>query len=374
MKSRRIALIHDWLTGMRGGEKVLAVLCRIFPSADLFTLVHLPGKLSPMIERHKIQTSPLQRFPNVGRYYRHLLPLMPWAIERFDFSGYDLLISTSHCVAKGAIPPAGVPHYSYCHTPMRYIWDQFDDYFGPGKASLPARMAMNAFRGPLQRWDVDSSARVTRFLANSKNVQERIQRIYHRDSDVLYPPVSYDFFSGGIEERRKTDLANSFYLIVSALAPYKRVDIAIEAFRRMGKRLVIIGDGQDNARLRALAGADVRFLGWRENEALRSAYAQCRALVFPGIEDFGIVPLEAMAAGAPVIAFGRGGALETVVDGATGVFFPDQTTDSLIEAVERFERTGLDAGAIQAQARRFSEQTCEAAFRRTFVEYQNEMS
>ena len=243
--SCRIALVHDWLTGMRGGEKVLEVLCELFPKADLFTLVHVPGKVSPIIESHRIITSPLQKFPNVGAYYRDLLPLMPWAMNQLDFSIYNLVISTSHCVAKAAKPAGGAQHVCYCHTPMRYIWDQYDSYFGPGTRFMArAYGMMKIIRPALQRWDVATVPRVQRFIANSKNVRERIQRLYHRDADVIYPPADVNFYSAspGLRatlSRREKGLgveAMIPYLIVSALAPYKRVDVALEAFGRLGKR------------------------------------------------------------------------------------------------------------------------------------------
>jgi glycosyltransferase involved in cell wall biosynthesis len=372
---RRIALIHDWLTGMRGGEKVLEVLCGIFPDSNIFTLVHLPGKVSPAIESHLIFTSPLQKIPNIGSYYRHLLPLMPWAIERFNFSGYDLLISTSHCVAKAAIPAEGAKHVNYCHTPMRYIWDQYDAYFAPGRASLPVRWIMAALRPHLQRWDVETVPRVHEFIANSENVRARIRRIYHRDASVIYPPVDVDFYSvraSRSDAGRRT--SDDFYLIVSALAPYKRVDIALEAFRRMNKKLIIIGEGQESRALKETCGPLAEFRGWLSDAELRSYYQRCRALLFPGEEDFGIVPLEAMAAGCPVIAYRKGGALETIAENRTGVFFDNQAPQSIVEAVQRFERMPFDAAAISAHAERFSRRHCEAAFRSYFLEYAPEMS
>jgi len=362
----KIALIHDWLTGMRGGEKVLEVLCGIFPEADVFTLVHLPGKVSPVIERHRIITSPLQRIPGIGRYYRHLLPFMPWAIEKFNFKGYDALISTSHCVAKGAEPPPGVNHWCYCHTPMRYIWDQYDSYFGPGRTSWPVQKAMELVRPRMQRWDVESSARVYQFFANSKNVQDRIEQIYHRSSSVIYPPVETEFFG---MEPGPSPLNDPYYLIVSAFAPYKRLDIAVEAFTLNKKSLIIIGEGQEEAQLRAKAGPNIQFKGWLDAAGLRQHYALCRALIFPGEEDFGIVPVEAMAAGRPVIAFSKGGALETVINGRTGIFFDKQTPKALMETVRRFEIMTWDSAEIKRHARNFDRQQCEKAFREAFVEF-----
>ncbi len=362
---QRVAIIHDWLTGMRGGEKVLEVLCELFPAADLFTLLHVPGTVSPMIERHPIHTSFLQHLPQSQRYYRHLLPLMPIAMEGFDFSPYDLLISTSHCVAKMAKPRPGAHHVCYCHTPMRYIWDQYDSYFGPGRASWPVRVTMRLLRPALQRWDLTTLPRVHRFIANSKNVSERIQRIYHRESVVIYPPTDVDFFSQGTSHRRSDD----FYLLVSALAPYKRVELAIEALQHLGRRLIIIGDGQQRKALRQMAGDQVEFLGWGSSDDLRKHYAQARALLFPGEEDFGIVPVEAMAAGCPVIALRKGGALETVVENQTGIFFNEPTVKSLADAIQRFETMSFSSQTIRDRARLFDRQRCAAAFQAYFVEY-----
>jgi glycosyltransferase involved in cell wall biosynthesis len=346
----KVALVHDWLTGMRGGEKVLEELCGIFPQADIFTLVHVAGSVSSVIESHKIHTSPLQKFPDVERRYRHYLPLMPWAVGRLNLSGYDLVISSSHCVAKGAKAPAGVPHVCYCHTPMRYVWDQYSDYFGPGRASAPVRGAMAVLAPALRRWDVKTAGGVTRFIANSNNVRDRIRRFYGRDADVVYPPVDTDRFA------LSPEAPEDFYLMVTAFAPYKRVDVAIQAFRRMNKRLVLVGGGQEERRLKALAGTRTEFKGWAPAERLAEFYARCRALVFPGEEDFGIVPVEAMASGRPVIAYGRGGALETVKEGETGVFFHAQTPDSLTEAVRRFESMRFDPARIRAHALRFGKQ------------------
>jgi glycosyltransferase involved in cell wall biosynthesis len=372
VSARRIALVHDWLTGMRGGEKVLEVLCEIFPRADVYTLVHLPGHVSPAIESHRIYTSPLQNVPGIGAVYRHLLPFMPWAIERFDFSGYDLLISTSHCVAKAAIPAEGAKHVCYCHTPMRYIWDQYDAYFGPGRASWLVRQAMVRLRPRLQRWDVATVPRVHQFIANSENVRARIRRIYQRDASVIYPPVDVEFYCRGVSARQPD--RESFYLIVSALAPYKRVDIAIEAFRRMNRKLVVIGEGQERRRLKESAGSGIEFLGWLNQAELRSYYQRCRGLLFPGEEDFGIIPLEAMAAGCPVIAYRRGGALETVVENKTGIFFYAQTPQAIREAVKRFETLSFHPADVSAHAGRFNRQHCAAAFRSYFLEYASEMS
>lgn len=344
----KVALVHDWLTGMRGGEKVLEEFCRLFPDADIFTLLHVKGSVSPTIESRRIVTSPLQYFPQVGKRYRQYLPILPWAVGRLDLRGYELVVSVSHCVAKGVRVPAGVPHVCYCNAPMRFVWDQYPHYFGPGRASLPVRMAMGALAPSLRRWDVKTAAGVTRFIGNSGTIVNRIKRYYGLDAEIVYPAVDVDFFP--LQKGPRED----FYLMVSAFAPYKRVDIAIDAFNRLGKRLVIVGKGQDERALRAQAGATVEFKGWASDRELAGLYGRCRALIFPGEEDFGIVPVEAMAAGSPVIAFGRGGVTETVVEGETGVFFPEQTPESLAAAVRRFETLTLDPALCRARAEKFN--------------------
>jgi glycosyltransferase involved in cell wall biosynthesis len=255
---------------------------------------------------------------------------------------------------------------------MRYIWDQYDQYFAPGRASRVVRAAMALLRPSLQRWDLKTLPRVSHFLANSENVRGRIQRLYHRDAQVIYPPVDYDFYAAEpvFNAAEKSD----FYLVVSALAPYKRIDLAVEACRRLKKKLVVIGDGQESRALRALAGPDVQFLGWRSGLELRDYYRRAKGLLFPGEEDFGIVPLEAMAAGCPVLAFGKGGALETVVHGETGFFFQDLTVESLAAAIALNEKAPLDPLMARKRAEQFSRVHCERAFRALFVEYKGEMS
>ena len=332
----KVALIHDWLTGMRGGEKCLEVLCEIFPQAEIFALLHVPGSVSPAIERLPIHTSFVQKLPFASGKYRRYLPLFPRAIERFDLSEYDLVISCSHCVAKGARPRAGAVHVCYCFTPMRYVWDMYDEYFGPGRAGLFTRKAIAYFAPKLRKWDVETADRVTHFVAISDHVADRIRRHYGRESAVIHPPVDAARFRISAER-------GDYYLMVSALAPYKRVDTAVEAFAKLGLPLKIIGSGQDEARLRKLASDNVEFLGWQPDAAVAEHYSRCRAFVFPGEEDFGITPLEAMASGAPVIALRRGGALETVIGPdadrpATGVFFDEPTPGCLAEAVTWFQQ------------------------------------
>lgn len=343
---KHIALVHDWLVSMRGGEKVFEVLCELFPDAEVFTLVHRNGELSEPIERMKIWTSFIQSLPFGKSHYQYYLPLYPNAIRQFDLRDFDLVISSSSAAAKGVRVRDGALHICYCHTPMRYIWDQYEEYFGVGRASFAARMAMKFFLNSLRVWDVGAAKGVHHFIANSANVQERIKRIYHRDSVVIYPPVDVQRFSLSHRD-------DGYYLIVSALVPYKRIDLAVEAFNRLGKKLIIIGSGSEEKKLKLSAKQNIEFLGWASDEDIATCYAGCRALIFPGEDDFGIVPVEAMACGKPVIAFGKGGTLETVVDGKTGLFFSEQNVESIEEAVKKFEKMSFDGAAIRQHAMKF---------------------
>jgi glycosyltransferase involved in cell wall biosynthesis len=350
----RVALVHDWLTGMRGGERCLEVLCELYPDADLFTLLHVPGTVSSVIERRRIVTSFVQRLPGARRRYRQYLPVFPWAVQAFDLRGYDLVVSTSHCVAKGAPAPPGAVHLSYCFTPMRYVWDLYDDYFGRRAGPL-TRVLMPPVAAALRRWDRLSSAGVHHFAAISRHIAERIERCYGRAAEVIYPPVDV----GRFEPADGTP--GEFYLVVSALVPYKRVDLAVAAATRRGARLLVVGTGPEEGRLRASAGPAVEFLGWRSDAEVVQLYRRCRAVLFPGVEDFGIVPLEAMAAGRPVIALADGGARETVVgleatgEPPTGVFFGGQTVEALAEAMATFEREAarFEPKALRARAELF---------------------
>jgi len=353
----RVALVHDWLTGMRGGERVLDELCGLFPDADLYTLVHVPGSTSQRIEARRIFASPLSRLPGAARHYRKLLPLFPWAIERFCLEDYDLVLSSSHAVAKGVRVPQGAVHLCYCFTPMRYIWDQTDAYLGHGLRRLLAAPLLRYLRN----FDVRTStpSHVHRFVAISQSVADRIFRHYGRESSVVYPPVDLD-------RLRPSDGApEDFYLVVGGFVPYKREDLAIDAFRGLGRRLVVAGDGPMRAALEARAPANVTFLGRVSDPELAQLYTRCRALLYPQEEDFGIVALEAQACGRPVIAFGRGGAQETVVpflpDQAagtppTGVYFDVQTPEALASAIRFFEANerSFAPQAIRAHAERFS--------------------
>ncbi len=348
--AKRVALIHDWLTGMRGGEKVLEELCLMFPEADIFTLIHTPDRISEGIEKHRIIESPIVRLPFGRRFFRTYLPLFPWAMESFDLKGYDLIISSSHSVAKGVIPTPDALHVTYAHTPMRYVWDVRSDYLGPQQLSQPLRAAAGLVAHYLRIWDEVSAARVDRFAANSGHIRDRIRKYYRREATVIYPPVAIDHFS--LEHK-----ASGYFLVVSALVPYKRVDLAVEACSRLGLRLIVVGEGSEDRKLARLAGGSVEFVGSVSLEKIIELYQGADALIHAGEEDFGIVLVEAQACGCPVIAYGRGGALETVIsDGAerTGVFFHEQSVASLMELLRGFDPDQFDAEAIRRNAERFN--------------------
>ena len=329
---------------MRGGERVLEALCGIFPDADIFTLVLDPAAISPRIARHRIHTSFLQ---GIGgrRHYRKLLPLMPMALEAFDLGAYDLVVSSEAGPAKGVIPRPDAVHVCYCHSPMRYIWDLEPQY--RREAGWLGRQAMRIWGPRLRQWDVTTAARVDHFVANSRFVARRIEKYYRREASVIHPPVDLGRFGIAGE-------VGDAYLCAGQITPYKKVEVAVEAFSRNGRPLVVVGEGA-GAGLRAAAGPNVRFLGAVDDRTMAAWFGRCRALVHPGVEDFGIVPLEAMASGRPVIAYRRGGATETVVDGVTGIFFDEQTPEALTEAVERFEAAerSFDPTVIRTHSERF---------------------
>jgi glycosyltransferase involved in cell wall biosynthesis len=352
----RVALVHDWLTGTRGGEKVLLELVRMFPEAPVFTLFHFPGSQHPEIEAREIRTTFLQRVVSRRFDYRRLLPLFFAAAETWDFAGFDLVVSTSHCVAKNAKKDPGAFHLCYCHTPVRYLHDQFDEYFRNRPAPVVA--AARAARAPLRAWDVATVPRVDAFLANSENVRGRIARLWGRAADVVPPPVDTEFYVPGPAAARQG------LLVVSALAPYKRLDDAIEAANARKLPLTIAGFGPERRRLEARAGETVRFADTPDDDMLRELYRTAEAVLMPGEEDFGIVPVEAQACGTPVVALGRGGALETVRDGETGVLVCEPGARALLEGLDRLRTLRLDPAAAVANAARFSRAAFRIGFRR----------
>ena len=357
----RVALVHDWLTGMRGGEKCLEVLAEIFPDADLYTLLHLPGSVSTVIENRRVHTSFLQKLPAADRLFRWALPLFPRAIEAFDLSAYDLVVSSSHCVAKGAVPAQGALSICYCFTPMRYVWDRFDDYFGSKPQGLRQLISWQA--GKLRRWDRDTAPRVGRWLAISTVVRQRILDFYGVDPErisIVFPPVDVRRFAGARALDPPGDFATGAYdLVVSALVPYKRVDLAIQAACRAGRTLVVVGQGPELGRLRALATncpgtGRIHFAGAVSDCELPAWYVHCRCFVFPGLEDFGITPLEANAAGRPVVAYQAGGALDTITEGVNGIFFQEQTVAALADALADTRLDGdWNAADLQDHAARY---------------------
>jgi glycosyltransferase involved in cell wall biosynthesis len=358
-----IALAHHWLTGMRGGEKVLEQLCILFPGAPIYTLVSNRPNLSDLIRSHPIHESFLQRLPQGPRRYRSLLPLFPLAIGNLRVSGdTDFLFSTDASVIKGLSRGGHTPHVCYCHSPPRYLWEMQETYLRQTGGLGPlGRALFRAVTPYLRSFDRAAAMRVTHFIANSRFVQQRIQSAYGRDSAVIYPPVDVETF-------QPDRPADDFYLIVTELVAYKRVDVAIDAFNRLGKRLVVLGDGPEGAALRARAKPNIEFLGRQPFATLRDRFERCRAFVYPQIEDFGITAVEAQAAGRPVIAFRQGGALETVIDGKTGLFFDQQTPESLAACVEAFERQSFSATACRENAVRFRPERFRDAIRQFLTE------
>lgn len=325
----KVAIVHYWLIKMRGGEKVLEAICEMFPHADIYTHVYNPDTISIKINQHKIITSFINKLPWANRLYQSYLPLMPFALKRLDLAGYDLVISSESGPAKGIVVDSGARHICYCHTPMRYIWDMYDEY--RNNAGFVTRVFMSLFIRYLRKWDKETSKGVDEFIANSKFVQQRIKNIYGRESKVIYPPVS-------VEEFYISDVTEEYYLYAGELTQYKYPQLAIDAFNISGRKLIVIGEGGMEKELKSVAKSNIQFLGRQSFEQLKFYFSHCRALVFPGIEDFGIIPVEVMASGRPVIAFRDGGALETVVEFETGLFFNEQTPDSLNATIDEFEK------------------------------------
>jgi glycosyltransferase involved in cell wall biosynthesis len=349
----KVALVHDWLTGLRGGEKVLESLLELWPKADLYTLVYNQGSVSPLIENRNIYTSFIDRLPFKKNRYPYYLPLFPAAIELFNFKNYDLILSTSHCVAKGIRTPPNCLHISYIHSPMRYVWDMYEEYFAEDQTNFITSKLIPIFANRLRIWDITSSNRVDYFIANSEHVAKRIWRYYRRESTVINPPVDTNVF-------KLMNRSGDYFLIISALVAYKKIDLAVKTFNKLNTNLIIIGDGPEKKRLQKNAKNNIQFLPWQNKEVLNKYYASCKALIFPGEEDFGIVPVEAQSCGKPVIAYARGGALETVIayDGtneghSTGIFFDEQNENALINAINTCNKLKWESEFIRKHALKF---------------------
>lgn len=351
----KVAIVQYWLVKMRGGEKVLEAICELFPDADIFTHVYIPENISDIISCHKVQTTFIQNLPFSKKLYQSYLPLMPWALSRLDLSDYDLVISCESGPAKGVDVSSEARHVCYCHTPMRYVWDMYDDY--RRNAGLLARISMPVLISWLRRWDKATSESVDHFVANSKFVQNRIKNIYDRESKVIYPPVA-------VENFRTSEIIGDYYLYAGELTHYKQPQLAIEAFNLSGRKLLLIGEGCIENELKSLAKSNIRFLSRQSFKQLKSYMSQCRALIFPGIEDFGIIPVEVMASGRPVIAYRAGGALETVTEFETGLFFDEQTADSLNNAVDSYEKDEqcFKPESIQKSVKKFSKKRFQSEF------------
>lgn len=357
----KVAIVHYWLVNMRGGEKVVEALCELFPDADIFTHAYDPSAVSDSIRRHKVYTTFIQKLPMATRYCRNYLPLMPIALEQLDLRGYDLVISSESGPAKGVIVSPDALHVCYCHTPMRYVWDMYHDYLkGAGRIK---QVLMRPLIHYLRMWDLAAASRVDYFIANSNHVANRIRRHYRRESKVIHPPVDVGAFT-------VSDRHEDFYLMVGELVPYKRFDIAVCAFTKIGKKLIIIGAGNQMKTIRKIAGPTIKFLGRQPFNVMRDYYARCKALILPCEEDFGIVPVEAMASGKPVIAFKKGGAIETVVEGLTGLFFNEQSSESLIDTVNRYEliESSFSSKQISQHARKFDRQKFKEDIKTTITQ------
>ena len=343
----RVAIVHYWLVGMRGGEKVIEEMCQIWPDADIFTHVYDPSAISDVIKQHKITTTFVQRLPAARKLYKKYLPLMPIALESLDLSAYDLVISSESGPAKGVLVRPDALHICYCHSPMRYIWDQYPSY--SAGAGFVTRAFLNLLLPMMRLWDSSSAARVDHFIASSKFVAGRINKFYRREAEVIHPPVDLERFIPSSE-------IGDYYFAFGQLIGYKQFDLAVQAFSKLGKPLIVVGDGEEARRLKAQAGPTVKFLGRQSDAEIADWLRHCKALIFPGIEDFGIAPLEAMASGRPVIAFAAGGVLETVVDGITGKFFYEPTAKSLATAVLDFEQniSRFNARIIRAHTEKFA--------------------
>jgi glycosyltransferase involved in cell wall biosynthesis len=355
---RKVAIIHDWLNGMRGGEKVLEVMLEVFPDADIYTLFLEEKNISEKILAHKIFVSPLNKYSFIRKRYRHFLPLFPSTIENFNLTGYDLVISSSHCVAKGIIPGPEALHVSYIHSPMRYIWDQYYSYFGKAKGVKKSYIKRQVSK--LKVWDVTASSRVDHFIANSNFVKKRIWKYYRREAAVIHPPVDTDFYQPADHPKR------DYFLTVSALVPYKEVDLLIEAFNQVGDTLIVVGKGSEEKRLKKKAGKNITFKKNLTAEELRELYQHATAFVFAGIEDFGISFVEAQACSTPVLAYKKGGVLD-IVNKDTGLLFEQQIAGFIIDAVNKIKKMDFKPSIIRKNSIKFSRES----FKKNFEDYVN---
>lgn len=357
IKGMKVALVHDWLTAMGGAERVLETLVKLYP-ADLFTLVKNTKNLKGTpFEELEIKTSFIQKLPKAEKKYRSYLPLFPLAIEQFDLSAYDLVISSSHSTAKGVLTHADQMHICYCHTPMRYAWDLYQQYLKEARLKSGVKgIVAKCFLHYLRMWDAHSSARVNAYLANSQYVARRIKQLYNQQAEVIYPPVDLNFYS--LKEEKE-----DYYLTISRMVPYKKMDLIVDAFAAMpDKKLVVIGEGPEEDKIKGKATKNIEILPFQERENLKKYLQNAKAFVFTSIEDFGILPVEAQGCGTPVIALAKGGALETVIENKTGIFFPEQTVSSLQEAVQKFEKVTFDPQAIRRHAEQFREEVFKEKF------------
>jgi glycosyltransferase involved in cell wall biosynthesis len=368
LQKTRVAIVHYWFVNRRGGERVVETLAEMFPNADLFAVVADHEQLSPLLQKRSVKTSLLQKIPGSRRWHRHLLPLYPFALEQFDLTGYDLVLSSESGPAKGVLTGTRTCHICYCHSPMRYLWDFYHAYRNGNSLGTLSRPVFSVAAHYLRLWDAATASRVDHFVANSQNVAGRIRKHYRRESTVIHPPVR-------VRAGYLADRIEDYYLVAGQLVDYKRIDLAIEACNRLGRRLHIVGEGEQWKTLRKHAGPTITFCGALSDEDLREQYAHCRALLFPGEEDFGIVPVEALSFGRPVIAFGRGGVMETVkgfypdapapAETSCGVFFREQSTDCLVEAIRAFDAAAnrFSPFFISQQAERFDETHFKEKFR-----------
>jgi len=344
----KVALVHDWLVSYGGAERVVEELAALFPDAPIFTSVYDEKSMGEIFPPSRVCSSYMQRIPGSKKLYRKMLSLMPRAFEEFELSQYNLVLSSSSCCAKGVLTSSSTLHISYVHSPMRYAWDLYPEYLA--RAGTLTRFAMRRQIPRIRQWDAQSGQRADKLLANSREVASRIQRVYGREATVLHPPVLTDFFTPKTDPERPDD----YYLVLSRFVPYKRIDLAIEACNQLGRKLIVIGNGPQERELKRLSGPTIRFTGRIPDSEIRDYYRDCRALLFPGFEDFGMTPVESQACGRPVVAYGRGGVLDSVIPGKTGVFFKRQTTDSLMDGIKQLEEHDWSSKDIRSHAQNFS--------------------